>query len=335
MNDIPKGDGTSVTTILSCTLGPLLFGTAFIAIDYLPETPVWNAALRVLPAGVLLICLHPALMRGVWVVRSAILGLLNFAGFFAAQALAAHRLPGAIVATIGAAQCLVVPLVLIILGQRLGNRQFVISLVGLLGVALLVLPGDTPLDTVGLPAAAALAVLSGTGMVLTKHWGVPPHTHPITATAWQMLIGGALLIPIAALAEGPPPPLTIGQTAATLWLAVPATAVAFTKFFGGLHRGVSATTASRLMLLVPVVAAILGWVVADNTLSPIQIAGMALVLAAQFTGAVGPNTRRPHRPTPTPRSRLSGPRGLVRPGRPTSAVEHSDPPVNTLVVQHD
>jgi hypothetical protein len=40
MNIMQKGGGYSVAAIYSCALGPLLFGTAFIATDYLPETPV-------------------------------------------------------------------------------------------------------------------------------------------------------------------------------------------------------------------------------------------------------------------------------------------------------
>jgi hypothetical protein len=108
--------------------------------------------------------------------------------------------------------------------------------------------------------------------------------------------------------EGPPPALTIGQTVATLWLAIPATAVAFTMFFGGLHRGVPAATASRLMLLGPVVAAILGWVVAHNTLSQLQITLEWLSCWQHNSPApVPPSTDhpRPHLPS-IPRSQAQG-----------------------------
>nr|WP_146251016.1 EamA family transporter [Nocardia tenerifensis] len=221
-----------------------------------------------------------------------VLGVLNFAAFFACQAIAAHRLPGGVVSTIAAAQCVVVPFVVLALGQRLGARQFVAPVLGLLGVGLLVLRGGVWTDTTGIAAAAALALLSATGMVLTRRWGVPPSVHPLSAVAWQMLAGGLILIPLAIAFEGGPPSMTLGQLAATAWLSIPATALAFALFFGGLYRGVEPTTASRLMLLGPVVAVALGWVFAAESLTTQQLAGVLLVLVAQFGGLERGGARR-------------------------------------------
>ncbi|WP_433520588.1 EamA family transporter [Nocardia pseudovaccinii] len=286
--------------LLSAAVGPCLFGTAFLATACLPSTPVWNAVYRVLPAGVLLIALCPALPRGVWWMRSILLGALNFGGFFALQALAAHRLPGAVVATISAAQCLVVPMLLTVLGQRVGSRDFWVPPIGLAGVALLVLEGEAAFDTLGVGASAWLAILSATGMVLTRRWGAPPGVHPLGATAWQMIAGGLLLLPIAAVVDGAPPRLSIGQLSATIWLSAGATALAFALFFGGLYRGVPATTASRLMLLAPVVATTLGWTIAHQSLRPAQLAGILLVLTAQLVGLA-----RPGEPTPSPSNKAA------------------------------
>uniref|UniRef100_UPI002456C65A EamA family transporter n=2 Tax=Nocardia TaxID=1817 RepID=UPI002456C65A len=228
------------TVLLSTAVGPCLFGTAFLVTAYLPGTPGWNAIYRVLPAGVLLLALRPARPHGVWWLRSMLLGALNFGGFFALQALAAHRLPGGVVATVSAAQCLVVPVLLTALGQRVGSRDFWVPPIGLAGIALLVFEGETAFDALGLGAAAGLAVLSATGMVLTRRWGAPPGVHPLSATAWQMIAGSLLLLPIATLIDGTPPPLSLGQLSATIWLSVGATALAFALFFGGLYRGVPA-----------------------------------------------------------------------------------------------
>ncbi|MFC9433681.1 EamA family transporter [Nocardia sp. NPDC057030] len=255
--------------------------------------PLWNAVFRVLPAGLALIALRPARPQGVWCARMIVLGVLNFSGFFGCQAIAAHRLPGAVVSTISAAQCVVVPLVVLTLGQHVGARQFTAPLLGLFGVGLLVLRGHTQLDTAGIVAAAALALLSATGMVLTRRWGVPPTVHPLSAVAWQMLAGGLILVPLASAFEGAPPSLSVSQFGATAWLAIAATALAFALFFGGLYRGVEATTASRLMLLGPVVAVALGWLFAHETLTILQVAGILLVLAAQFGGVETSRATRP------------------------------------------
>ncbi|WP_280455361.1 DMT family transporter [Nocardia brasiliensis] len=213
-----------------------------------------------------------------------VLGVLNFSGFFGLQALAAHRVPGGVVATISAAQCIVVPFIVLLFGQRVGWRQFTVPLLGLFGVGLLVLRGTSKLDAIGIAAAGALALFSSTGMVLTRRWGVPPNTHPFSTVAWQMLAGGLILLPLAGALEGPPPSLTYDQFLATAWLAIAATAVAFALFFGGLFHGVEATMASRLMLLGPVVAVTIGWTFAGERLTALQIAGIMLVLAAQFGG---------------------------------------------------
>ncbi|MFQ6397721.1 EamA family transporter [Nocardia sp. KC 131] len=270
--------------LLSCAMGPCLFGTAFLAIQSLPAAPLWNAVCRVLPAGLVLFAVRPARPEGIWWARAVLLGMLNFGGFFGLQAVAAHRIPGAVVSTISAAQCIVVPLMVMTTGQRLAPRQFLAPLLGLLGVGLVVLRGTTRLDLMGVGAAATLALLSGTGMVLTRRWGVPPSTAPLSAIAWQMLAGGLMLLPLAMLLEGEPPSLSPHQLLATGWLALAATAAAFALFFGGLLRGVEATTGSRLILLGPVVAVILGWTFAHQSLTIVQLAGISLVLAAQFGG---------------------------------------------------
>ncbi|WP_280369107.1 hypothetical protein [Nocardia wallacei] len=69
---------------------------------------------------------------------------------------------------VSAAQCLVVPVLLTALGQRVGSRDFWVPPIGLAGIALLVFEGETAFDALGLGAAAGLAVLSATGMVPTR-----------------------------------------------------------------------------------------------------------------------------------------------------------------------
>lgn len=322
MVDLPVVRKIDSGVLLAAAAGPVLFGTAFLAIEHLPATPLWNAVFRVFPAGLVLIAFRPALPKGVWWLRMVVLGVLNFAAFFGCQAIAAHRLPGGVVSTISAAQCVVVPLVVLALGQRLGARQFIAPVLGLVGVGLLVLRGGVWTDTTGIMAAAALALLSATGMVFTRRWGVPPSVHPLTAVAWQMLAGGLILVPLAGVFEGGPPSLTLSQLAATAWLSIPATALAFALFFGGLYRGVEPTTTSRLMLLGPVVAVALGWVFAGESLTVAQLTGVLLVLAAQFGGLerTGANRRRGSQ-LGRRVSTVRAPTSTVSPARPSASAQ--------------
>ncbi|GAA5175926.1 EamA family transporter [Pseudonocardia eucalypti] len=268
-----------------CALGPCLLGTAFLVTQQLPVSPMWNSVERVVPAGLLLLALRPALPRGSWWLRSLGLGALNFGAFFALQAFAVHRVPGAVVATVTATQAVLVPLLVALFGERIQPRQVAAAALGVVGVALLVLRAGHRLDAAGVAAALVLAGSAAAGMLLTRHWGTPPGTHHLSTTAWQMLAGGFALVPLAFMLEGGPPAMTHGQVLAAGWLAAAATAAAFALFFGGLHRGVPPATVARLALLSPVVAALLGWTFAGETLSPAQLVGIAMVLSAQLLGA--------------------------------------------------
>ncbi|GAA5175190.1 hypothetical protein GCM10023321_80730 [Pseudonocardia eucalypti] len=276
---------------LSCALGPCLLGTAFLATQQLSVTPLWNAVERVLPAGLALLALRPALPRGHWWTRSLGLGVLNFGAFFALQALAAHRLPGAVVATITAGQALLVPLLVGLFGERIETRQVGAAALGVFGVALLVARAGNQLDPVGVGAALVLAGSAAVGMLLTRRWATPPGVHHLAATSWQMLAGGVTLIPLACVAEGLPPAMSPGQLLAATWLAMAATAAAFALFFGGLHDGVPPAAVSRSALLSPLVAALLGWILAGEALTSAQLMGMTLVLGAQLIGSPSPNRR--------------------------------------------
>ena len=70
--------------VLICAIAPVSWGaTYFVTRHFLPESaPLWSAALRALPAGVLLLAIARRLPGGSWWWRSLVLGLLNFAAFF-------------------------------------------------------------------------------------------------------------------------------------------------------------------------------------------------------------------------------------------------------------
>lgn len=283
--------------LVTAAAGPILLASAYVLTGLLPAAPIWNAAMRVLPAGLMLLAIHPALPSGAWVWRSAILGALNFATFFAAQAFALHRIPGGIVATIAATQAILVPLgASTVLGERLRRSQLVTAAAGVLGIALLVLRGTEDFDTAGITAAALLALCPTIGMLLTHRWGLPtgvPHT---TATAWQMLVGAVLLLPLAAVTEGPPPPLTLVEWSVTLWLALAATALAFTVIFGSLHNGLAPNTLSRLMLLCPLAATAAGWILNHQSLTPLQLVGTVLILISVAAACSRPAAPPPPAP---------------------------------------
>lgn len=302
---------------LIASAGPLLLASAYVLTELLPSSPLWNAAMRIVPAGLLLLAVHPRRPTGPWWWRSLVLGGLNFGAFCALQAFSLHRLPGGTVATIAAMQTLLVPVgAAAILGDRLRASQLATAGAGVFGIALLVLRGTDDLNATGITAAALLAVCSASGMVLTRRWGLPDGVHYITTTAWQMLAGGMVLLPVAFAVEGTPPPMTATEWTVTAWLALAATAVAFTAVFGALHQGLPATSVSRLMLLCPLAATAAGWIVYRQTLTSLQLVGAALVVLSVAAAC----SRRPAAPSARPAYAVRIPAqrtsSITRPGLP-------------------
>ena len=77
--------------------------------------------------------------------------------------------------------------------------------VGAAGVALLVLRAGFAVDPVGVAASFGAVAMSSVGFVLVKRW--KPPVDLLTFTAWQLVAGGLVLLPIALIVEGAPPGL--------------------------------------------------------------------------------------------------------------------------------
>ena len=287
-------------------LTPMVWGTTYlVATELLPEQrPLLAATLRALPVGVLFLVATRRLPSGPWWWRSVVLGVLNIGAFFALLFVAAFRLPGGVAATAGALQPLMAAgLAGVVLREALTRRTVVAGLVGVVGVAMLVLGPDARLDTVGVVAALAGAASMATGVVLTKHWGRPVDL--VTFTGWQLTAGGLFLLPMLLAVEGLPDGLTARHAAGFAWLALIGTGLAYANWFRGVQQ-LPVAAVSTLGLLSPVVATLLGWVVVGETLTAIQSVGAFAVLVAvvlpQLHDRPGLRTRaRPWEPAPVRR----------------------------------
>jgi probable blue pigment (indigoidine) exporter len=267
--------------VLVTALAPAIWGTTYLVTTELlpPGRPLLAAVVRALPAGLLLVLLTRRLPQGIWWWRALVLGALNIGVFFALLFVAAYRLPGGVAATIGALQPLLVAVLASgLLGERLTLRTTGAAAAGVAGVSLLVLRADGRLDAVGVAAAVGGAVVMATGVVLSKRWTSPA---PLLATTgWQLVAGGLVLLPVAALVEGPPPAtLSLTNVAGYGYLTVIGSALAYALWFRGIHE-LSPTNVTFLGLLSPLVATTLGWLVLDQDLAALQAIGGAIALAA-------------------------------------------------------
>ncbi|ANB36109.1 ABC transporter permease [Rhodovulum sulfidophilum] len=271
-------------------LAPTVWGSTYIVTtELLPEGyPITSAMLRALPAGLLLLLLVRSLPHGRWILRAQVLGALNFSLFWWLLFVSAYRLPGGVAATVGAVQPLIV-LVLArqMMGQPITGNGLVASIVGVVGVGLLVLTPEATLDTMGIIAALGGASSMALGTVLTKAWQSP--VSPLTFTAWQLTAGGLLLLPAALLFEPPLPPLSAPNVAGFVYLGLIGGAITYILWFRGIAL-LGPSAVSPLGRLSPVAAVLLGWVILSQTLSPLQIVGMVLALASAWFGQKGQRT---------------------------------------------
>ncbi|MGO4713516.1 EamA family transporter [Bradyrhizobium sp. 2TAF24] len=266
--------------LLLTAIAPAIWGSTYLVTTQLLPAghPMTVAMLRALPAGLLLLLMVRQLPTGVWWLRTALLGILNFSFFWAMLFVAAYRLPGGVAATVGAIQPLVVVMLARpLLGTPIRAVAVLAALGGMAGVALLLLTPRATLDPVGIAAGLAGAVSMALGTVLSRRW--QPPVSPLTFTAWQLTAGGVLLTPVALLLETPLTTLTPANVIGFVYLGLIGAALTYILWFRGVARLEPSVVAS-LGFLSPVTAVVLGWIVLDQSLTPTQLIGMAVVVGS-------------------------------------------------------
>lgn len=108
-------------------------------------------------------------------------------------------------------------------------------------------------NTVGIIAALGGAGTMGLGTVLVKLW--KPPVSLIVFTAWQLTVGGLILLPIALITEGTFAEITRTNLWGFIYLGLIGTGLAYALWFRGIRK-LSTTTAAYLGLLSPVVASL-------------------------------------------------------------------------------
>lgn len=276
-------EGTARTAV-AAAIAPIVWGSGYYVTQaYLPpDRPLFGAAVRALPFGLLLLALRPRALSGVWWWRTAALGVLNFSAFFVLIFVAAYRLPSGVAATLTATSPLAVMLLAwMLIGERPRAASIAAAIVGIAGVAVLVLRGGVLLDPLGVMASLAAVGCSSLGFVLVKAWRPPVDLLPFTA--WQLIFGGIVLVPVALVVEGPPPPLDLPALGGFAYLGIVGTVLAYVVWFRGLQT-VSAAAVSLIGLLNPVAGAVVGATLGHETFTALQLLGMVLVLCGVFFG---------------------------------------------------
>ena len=181
----------------------------------------------------MLLAVRRRLPAGDWWWRATVLGVCNIGLFFPLIFLAAYQLPGrprrdpagGLAAGRDGAG---VP------GHRRARRaaRIVAAVVGLVGVALLVLRSPGQVDTLGLVGAFGSVLVSALGFVLIKRW--PPPVDMLTLVSWQLVVGGLALLPVACSSRARRRAIDLPAVGGFLWLVVAGTGLAYWCWFPGL-----------------------------------------------------------------------------------------------------
>lgn len=268
----------------------VLFGSSFVAIKAglaaLP--PVFFAALRFDVAAPLLLA-YAAWRHDTWVPQSradaaglvvgavTIIAANNGLLFLGQRAIT----PAAASVMYGLNPILSPAIAFLVLGQRLDVRGIVGILLGLVGVVIIVQPSPDTLtsgSTIGqlyvLGAAATIAL----GSVLMRR--IEATLDSIPLTAWAMALGAALLhvwsYAIGESAAGTEPTATV--LLALLVVAIPSTAFAYPIYFT-LIRRIGPVRTNLVAYVVPIVAALTGWVLLGEPVTLATAVGFCVVVA--------------------------------------------------------
>lgn len=161
------------------------------------------------------------------------------------------------------------------LGERMTAVKAVALVLALAGTVLTIGPelgGERLGIVLGLSAALIYAVYIVVGSRVT------PRAGPLSASA-AIMLGAAVVYGVLVVVQRPAFPGTVGGWGAVAGLAVISTVVAITTFFAGMER-LGAADASTLSTLEPAVTAGLAAAVLGERVTPVQLAGGALILTA-------------------------------------------------------
>ncbi|WP_285725335.1 EamA family transporter [Psychromicrobium xiongbiense] len=274
-------------------LVPAIWGTTYVVTTQMlpPGTPLFASLVRALPVGLIALALTRVVPHGSWWWKSVVLGVLNIGAFFPLLFLSAYHLPGGVAATLGAVQPLIVAvLAILILQQRFSPWRFAWGMVGVVGVALVVLRSTATLDAVGLLAGLLGAVSMALGVTLTKKWGRPEGVSATAFAGWQLTAGGLFLLPVTLLLEGVPARIDTVALTGFLWLGLVGGLFSYIVWFNSIGK-LPVVSVAVLGLISPLMAAVLGWLVLGQSLGWLQLLGFALALTAIVAGQLAPTTR--------------------------------------------
>jgi len=267
----------------------IVWGSTYLALRVLVETipPLISTGTRFLFAGALMLAVLALRRRAVRITRAEALSCLLVGalmmGAVATVATAEQDVPSGLAALLIACVPLWVLLLRRLGGEHIAPRLVLAVAIGFAGVGLLLQPGG---QTGGAPLLSLLLVVCSTpawatGSYLSRRVALPPD--PLVSVAWQMLLGGAVVTLAGVVAGEPwgvqPETFSAESMIAWLYLLLIGSVLAFTAYTW-LLRNAPISRVATYAYVNPVVAIALGWLILDEAVTGVTIAGAAVIVLA-------------------------------------------------------
>ncbi len=269
----------------------IVWGSTYPAIKVMVRTmpPLLSAGLRFMLAGLLLAAILALRRTTLRVSRreagaAAALGVVLLACGVGVVTLAETRIDSSVAAMIAGSVPLQVIVWRTIARERIATATKLSAVVGLAGLALIVVPtglsgGST---AIGLAMMLGATLSWSTGSFVSSRLPLPRDA--FVTTVYEMLGGGAVLV-VAALLLGEGGDLADGASAASLaawlYLAVAGSLIAFSAY-AWLLRNVPISQVVTHQYVNPLVAIALGAVLLGETLDATTALGALIVIGAVF-----------------------------------------------------
>jgi drug/metabolite transporter (DMT)-like permease len=270
----------------------VVWGSTYLAIQSVVETlpPLMAGGVRFMTAGVILLAVL-VLRGGRGILRlsraevggPALVGLFLLLGGNGLVSIAEREVPSGLAALIIGTVPLWVVVIRAFGGERLPRVGIFGVLLGFAGVAVLIVPNGISGDVAigGMFALVASAGLWATGSILSRRVALP--RDPFLSSALQLVLGGASMIIVgAALGEAAsfdPSRVTVQSLASLAYLVVFGSILAFSAYTW-LLQNASVSRAATYAYVNPVVAVVLGAVIAQEEITLLLLVGAVMIITA-------------------------------------------------------
>jgi drug/metabolite transporter (DMT)-like permease len=281
---------SSLNVWLALGIVYVVWGSTYLAIAIAVETlpPLLYAGLRFALAGVLLAAWLA--LRGVdlrisrrELAGASAVGILLLAIANGLVVLAERTVTSGVAALIVASIPLWIVIYRMIAGERVGRDLLAGVLLGLAGVAILVVPGglNGTIDPIGALMLFGATLSWALGTFLSPRLQTPRNV--LVSTAYQMLAGGVVLLVVGLgrgeLANIDPATFSVRSMVAFAYLVVFGSLVAYSAYTW-LLQNASVSLVSTYAFVNPVVAVVLGALILAEPITPSILIGAAVIVVA-------------------------------------------------------